>query len=1057
MLRNHSFFYGCPPDFLDTLARHCKRRVYEAEQERREQNLDGTLLRENDPSDVGEFLFILERGSVLVEMDGVYVGELREGSCFGDTVPLGLATRHLTSVSVGRDGCVVWRVARNALEYVFKAFPVVPGLLRRHSAEQAMTLTLERVCNLLLFCHCSQKFMAAINQLLEPRICMPGTIIAEAGATVTAMSIVACGSVELLTEDGSLYWTVLAGTSAAAIGDYALLGWCLKHNYTARALTDVVILDLDKLAFEKTMGKFLEEKRHFKEISAGRFESIRVVDANRWAALDLFRESEQGFLELLAKDARRRLFFASQEIVTEGQLLDQLLVLVTGTAEELRRGEIVAEHRTNACLGAQHWLGLPKPTTFSVKAKRLCEVLVVERKTLLEGLRQFPDESTRLLSRNMNTMNTRASAGQLPEFDAEMYAAISGADELSEYNSDSDDEETKASKSLAGFRKIRFQLSRIPPFTTCHPKTLDKVALGLKEQNYESGQIIIREGDVSTHMVIVLKGIVSVEIGGSEVDKVEAPTVFGEMAASVAKEGRAARAATIRAHTACEAHMLPEDVYLEAFSKHSQDLSQFQKLGETRAKKSAEWMVAQSEDLIPSLHKLQVFRDAEYDFICEMSKRLQQAIFLPDQIILKEGEESRSFFIIQRGKATIEKSGEKQQEITEGAAVGEMAILGIAQPMTCTWRALTICQVRTLYTDEFMTLLQSHHKERARLREIAAQKLSASARDALEDYSFFHTFSRPFTNLLKPQCPLRLCFANEVLCTQGEPAESMFLLGKGSSVTVEVDGVKVKELHEGECFGTLALLSTKRLKRAGTVRCKTVCTVRALPRDAWMDALAHFPEQRQKLLEFTEVQTERIECARGKVMRSLALRRIRRREREAVGKYQDRADLGNQQRRWYTGGLSQKSSNISSTCKSNASMEQESSMFSSIMTMPGSPPPSGRNTHSSSNRTSSPNRTTVSGPKAFSNLQATVSSPNQRATEASRATVVGARDGVLPVASLPSSVPVRWECFNGDELVVPQTQLPCLTGPKIEARSTVAKARPDSARKTRPDSARKQI
>lgn len=1007
MLRSHCFFMGCPPDFLDTLARHCKRRVYEAEQERREQNLDGILLKEDDPSGAaGEFLYILERGSVLVEMDGAHVGELREGSVFGDAVPLGLAMRPLTTVSVGRDGCVVWRVAQNALEYVFKAFPAVPAILRQHSAEQAMTLTLERVCGLLFFCHCSQKFIAAINQLLEPKVCMPGTLVAEAGATVTAMTIVARGRVEILNEDGSLYWTVVAGTSAAAIGDYGLLGWRMKHSYTARTMTDCVLLELDKLAFERTLGKFLEEKRHYKEISAGRFESVRVIDADRWKVLDLFCGSEQGFLELLAKNAQRRLFFASQEIVGENQVLDQLLVLVTGTAEEVVDGVVVAEHRMNACIGAQHWLGLPKRTTFSVRAKRLCEVLVVERKLLLDGLRQFPDESTRLLSRNLrNTRSTRRgsgrASGQLPEFDAELYAAISGA-EVSEPNSDSDDEETRASKSMPKYKSLRSQISRIPPFTSCHPRALDKIALGIQPASFEPGQIMLEEGEESAHMIIFLKGMVSVEMSGTEIDKVEAPSVFGEMAASHGAN-RPLRTATIRAITSCEVQLLPEEVYTSAFSKYSQDLSQFQKLKEIRAKQSADWMTSVSCDLVPDLQKLQVFRDADYDFIREMSQQLQQAIFLPDQIILKEGEESQSFFIIQRGTATIEKAGEQVQEITQGAAVGEMAILGITQPMPCTWRALTICQVRTLHTDDFMSLLQGHVKERARLREIAAQKLSASARDALEDYSFFQSFSKGFVNLLKPQCPLRLCFANEVLCTQGEVADSMFVLGKGSTVIVEVDGVKVKELHEGECFGTLALLSTKRLKRAGTVRCKTVCTVRALPRDAWMDALAHFPEQRQKLLEFTEVQTQKIEGARDKVMRSLAGRRIRRREREAVGKYQVRADLGNQHRRWCTLGFSSGSTSctVSKRLSSMAST-QEQSMFSSIVMPISAAPNTSVQSIPESHRNTAPRSPTI--------------------TQGSTLTPAGFQPGL----SLPDAMPERWECFNGDEICVPQTQLPCL-------------------------------
>merc|ERR1711869_140927 len=158
-------------------------------------------------------------------------------------------------------------------------------------------------------------------------------------------------------------------------------------------------------------------------------------------------------------------------------------------------------------------------TTFSVKAKRLCEVLVVERKLLLEGLRQFPDESTRLLSNNF--VNSRASTVELPEFDAEMYAAISGAEVVDEPNSDSDDEDTRVSKSMPAYRDVRWRIARIPPFTSCHPRTLDKIALGLQPQNFEPGETLIMEGDDSTHMVILLKGVVSVEISGSEVDKVE--------------------------------------------------------------------------------------------------------------------------------------------------------------------------------------------------------------------------------------------------------------------------------------------------------------------------------------------------------------------------------------------------------------------------------------------------------------------------------------------------------------------------------------------------------
>lgn len=199
--------------------------------------------------------------------------------------------------------------------------------------------------------------------------------------------------------------------------------------------------------------------------------------------------------------------------------------------------------------------------------------------------------------------------------------------------------------------------------------------------------------------------------------------------------------------------------------------------------------------------------------------------------------------------------------------------------------------------------------------------------------------------------------------------------------------------------------------------------MRALPRDAWIDALAHCPEQRQKLIEFTEVQTEKIECERDKVMRSLASRRIRRREREAVGKYQDRADLGNQQRQW-----AMSVSNAVKKCSvskmlskegrkelfkesmlSSVTSIQDQSMFSSIM----SAERQAASPNSSVHHAVSAQRVAARMSGLFRSAKSTVASTPQDTMQV-----------VMP--SLPGVVPERWECFNGDEVSVPQTQLPCL-------------------------------
>lgn len=57
---------------------------------------------------------------------------------------------------------------------------------------------------------------------------------------------------------------------------------------------------------------------------------------------------------------------------------------------------------------------------------------------------------------------------------------------------------------------------------------------------------------------------------------------------------------------------------------------------------------------------------------------------------------------------------------------------------------------------------------------------------------------------------------DEYLFAQGQAGHSFFVIEKGE-IAVEIDGKKVSELREGQCFGELALLF--RASRAASIKC----------------------------------------------------------------------------------------------------------------------------------------------------------------------------------------------------------------------------------------------
>merc|ERR1719401_874682 len=192
---------------------------------------------------------------------------------------------------------------------------------------------------------------------------------------------------------------------------------------------------------------------------------------------------------------------------------------------------------------------------------------------------------------------------------------------------------------------------------------------------------------------------------------------------------------------------------------------------------------------------------------------------------------------------------------------------------------------------DFVKLLQRFPEEKERFRVLAQNQLRSTNSERLEDHSFFQGLARPFLNLLRPKCSPQVFFAGEALMQQGDPAESCLILGTDSYVTIEVDGHRIKDIAGRACLGTVALLSKRSIRRAGTVKTRIACTVLELTRSDWLDGLKHYPEHRKWIQQFTNDHLQSVKEERQHLAKKVAWDKIQTREGAATMQHLSRLGL----------------------------------------------------------------------------------------------------------------------------------------------------------------------
>lgn len=187
-----------------------------------------------------------------------------------------------------------------------------------------------------------------------------------------------------------------------------------------------------------------------------------------------------------------------------------------------------------------------------------------------------------------------------------------------------------------------------------------------------------------------------------------------------------------------------------------------------------------------------------------MTERSVQA----DEIVIKQGEEGDNFYIVERGRYSVEVDGNEVVQIGPGGSFGELALMYNA-PRAATVKALE--DNGLLYAVDRLifrrVIIDLAHEKRCKYMDflkslpILASTLSeleiGKIADALEEVHYKEV--------------------GEEVIIQGQPGDSFYIILEGIAEVVK-DGMHVGFLNPGDYFGELALLN--RQPRAATILVK---------------------------------------------------------------------------------------------------------------------------------------------------------------------------------------------------------------------------------------------
>ena len=269
----------------------------------------------------------------------------------------------------------------------------------------------------------------------------------------------------------------------------------------------------------------------------------------------------------------------------------------------------------------------------------------------------------------------------------------------------------------------------------------------------------------------------------------------------------------------------------------------------------------------PPVHKVPakvpLFDDLSQEAFVSLVNKLSYRMWSPGELILKEGEPGRSFFVIIEGKVRVFKQLADGTELPlaelgEGAFFGEMALLSGA-PRTANVAAIDDTELLEITDTVLHEVVAAHPGVATSLKNFYRQRL---LNNVMTISPMFKDFDAAERKSVVERFKMRQAAAGEVLVTQGKPSDGLYVVLHGAVRVVKKtsDGAEVElaRLKEGDIFGEMSLLTRKPATATVTATGNTI--VLKLPRENFQELILTHPQILELVSDLTEKRKSNTEA-----------------------------------------------------------------------------------------------------------------------------------------------------------------------------------------------------
>lgn len=718
----------------------------------------------------GTSLILVLRGKVDVMIGKEKVGELTNGQYFGETNLIGLECTW-TVTMIAHNRCEICEITRDHWDDTLAGCPDQQRFfadIRIRNVSCMMDGTLTKTCKIL---HgLSERTLHSVDLHLVRRLYFPGErilvegqpgdefyILVKGRATVIIagrpVRSEACGAaagedaeIGSKPDDAKREGTKRQQTKRLSLnnssdpvcfGELGFFGLQETRSATVVAATICQVRVLFRAVFLQSlhthgeslrlseMQQFLQKRYNTDDSHSATSKMMRLRDVKFFD-----QDCSDDFLEFLAKNLEDRVFLKGQKVWPED---NSLYILLGGSVDVLRNGMRVTSQPAGAVIGEIPALGLGSKDSSTFEAVETCYIQVLHQSVIIRALELCPSDRQKVLMMTFDKFEDDEDKQEVVEPPRDPLrrrgtlklgmAQVQRRKTVCMQAAEVERQNTWKSKTHRAFMRAMQKSQLFANVSTAFLEHLSSVSV---DRIYMPGDHIIEEGKRGDSMFIMVSGTAGVftsdedrfhgtqpNFDGRKNSKPRGSTGLpsaqksakigmltpGSISGELAMLGVSqTRSATIQAETLCSMWEITQENALSILSAFPEANRQFTEIVLNRLERTAPSCILQ----------LPLLQHFDRKFRMLVGLYCEKRAYFPGQVIVQEGKNGDGMYVVNMGRATLEKKSVTIKTYTPGMHLCSTVMLGLHKTAIGSLLAMQTCHILVITHTSFGLALEKY-------------------------------------------------------------------------------------------------------------------------------------------------------------------------------------------------------------------------------------------------------------------------------------------------------------------------------------------------------------